>query len=524
MTLWRGPATDPIARRPGRRREKAVTLAARLEPACVSALGAALGGIPAAVLVVGFTLALKAMQAAASGLQPWLVAPLLGLAVSFLVLYRVGRSGAPAPSASAETAARVWPGAPWRTFLPGVPRPDLTGEIAAYAGEEDCFPWRLAPLHALAVVATVGLGAPMGTESPAAYLGVAAGVALGERSRRWHRLIRPAAVGGGAAGVSGLMGMPLVGTAYILELGRRNGAPINWERGLAALVGGFVGWLIHLAFGFDLIRLVVPREAPHNLIQATMTALLIRLSRRLDCLRVGIGHSSRLGVACTSRGPAGSGRLRLRRGCAAPRADSLTLDRPWPRRRGDRRGRDVRTAPTLVLAIALLRALATTAAAAAGGCGGLFVPFLAIGDLAGRTFAPALALPGDLAGSAGAASGIAGGYRLPLTAAAVVLEQGGPPLAVVTCFATIAVAAAAGLGVGALRTVCSVPVHQGKATSRPRPGRCVAGLGGRASKRGQRQGTTPRMPTGACARDCRPPAAAAVAARDTAAKSTVPKT
>jgi H+/Cl- antiporter ClcA len=99
-----------------------------------------------------------------------------------------------------------------------------------------------------------------------------------------------------------------------------------------------------------------------------------------------------------------------------------------------------------VLAVDVLRAVATTASAAAGGCGGLFVPFLAIGDLAGRVFAPSLELPTDLAGAAGAAGGISGGYHLPFTAVALVLGQGGPKFAVLTCLATVVVAAFAGTG------------------------------------------------------------------------------
>ena len=97
-----------------------------------------------------------------------------------------------------------------------------------------------------------------------------------------------------------------------------------------------------------------------------------------------------------------------------------------------------------LLAVALLRAAATTAAVAAGGCGGVFVPFLAIGDIAGRAFAPAFGVAGDLAGSAGAAGGIAGGYRLPFTAAMMVLGLGGPYSATLTCLATVGVATAAG--------------------------------------------------------------------------------
>jgi H+/Cl- antiporter ClcA len=93
-----------------------------------------------------------------------------------------------------------------------------------------------------------------------------------------------------------------------------------------------------------------------------------------------------------------------------------------------------------LLAIALLRAAITTAATAAGGCGGVFVPFLAVGDIAGRVFAPVLSIGNDLAGAAGAAAGIASGYRLPLTAAAMVLGVGGPRAATATCLAVVVVA------------------------------------------------------------------------------------
>jgi H+/Cl- antiporter ClcA len=72
------------------------------------------------------------------------------------------------------------------------------------------------------------------------------------------------------------------------------------------------------------------------------------------------------------------------------------------------------------------------------------VPFIAVGDLAGRVFAPVLGVGNDLAGSAGGAAGIAGGYRLPFTAAAMVLGVGGPPRAMLTCLATVAIASLIG--------------------------------------------------------------------------------
>ena len=70
-------------------------------------------------------------------------------------------------------------------------RADLTADVLATAGEEERFPWRLAPVRAVAIVATVGLGAPMGTESPAAHLGVAAGAWLGDRGVWWRRSSGP---------------------------------------------------------------------------------------------------------------------------------------------------------------------------------------------------------------------------------------------------------------------------------------------------------------------------------------------
>ena len=55
----------------------------------------------------------------------------------------------------------------------GTVRSDITSDIVTSAGKEELLPWRLAPIRVLAIIATVGLGGPMGTEAPAAYLGVA---------------------------------------------------------------------------------------------------------------------------------------------------------------------------------------------------------------------------------------------------------------------------------------------------------------------------------------------------------------
>ena len=409
----------------------------------ISALGGLLGGSVAAALVIGFTEVLKIMLGVVSRQSTWvlILTPLLGLALSVLVLYGFGLSD------GTESSKRPRRGGVWRTFEPRASRSDLTGDMVGYAGEEERFPWHLAPIRMVAMIATVGFGAAMGTEAPAAYIGVATGAALGNR---WRPLLRPAAVGGGAAGVAALMGIPLLGTAYILELGRRHHAPLSAERVTAALVGGLVGWLLHIALGVDLLRLVVPKEPPHSFYQAMATALLIGvLSGTVTAISGAAIYRAksfmvhpmlRLTVAGLVMCAAAVILARIAAPSAAvgPGGGAIT----W-----------VESGPASVLtifAVDILRAVATTSAAAAGGCGGLFVPFLAIGDLAGRVFAPSLRLPSDLAGAAGAAGGISGGYHLPVTAAMMVLGQGGPYLAMLTCLATLAVAGFTGMGVARL--------------------------------------------------------------------------
>jgi H+/Cl- antiporter ClcA len=407
----------------------------------VTALGATLGGLVGGFFVVGVTLVLKAGIdfAARQHTAFVLAAPLVGLTLTALVLHVLGRS-----AAELGDDAGVHP---WRIFPPGAIRADISGDVVDTAGEEERFPWRLAPMRSLAIFSTVGWGCAMGTEAPAAYLGVAAGACLGDRGRGWRRLLRPAAVAGGAAGVGALMGIALVGAAFILEMGRRRPAPLSFERVLAALIGGVIGWGIDAIFGLSLIRLVVPQEPPLNLGQAVITALFI------GAVSGGISSAAGLAVNRAKKWKA-SPWVRLAVGGAATLATALLL--VWiasdsaaigPGGGAISWAEDHAAGPLALLAVCVLRAVATLAAVAAGGCGGVFVPFLAIGDLAGRVFAPGLRIGDDLAGAAGAAAGIAGGYRLPVTALFMSLGVRGPARATLTCLATVCVASVAGASV-----------------------------------------------------------------------------
>jgi H+/Cl- antiporter ClcA len=404
--------------------------------------GGLVGGVVGGLIVVATISALKMMLDTVSAQDTWviIVMPVIGLALASLLLNGVGRRvTAPVQGGRSRRSWRSWP--------PGAIPADITGDVQSCAGREERMPWRLAPMRLGAIFATVGSGAAMGTEAPAAYLATAAGAAVCDRGEKWRRLLRPAALGGGAAGVAALMAIPLVGTAYVLEIGRRNGAPYSLERVIAALIGGFVGWKINDALNLDLIRLVVPKVPPYSIREGAITALCIGVLagaitalaaaaiyrakdwRAHPAVRVAIGGLASIGAALLLVRVAGPS------AAVGPGGGAIV----W--------AESVDALPLTLLAVALLRAAITTAATAAGGCGGVFVPFLATGDIGGRVFAPILGIGNDLAGAAGAAAGIAGGYHLPLTAIAMVLGVGGPRLSTLTCLATVLVAWLVGIGV-----------------------------------------------------------------------------
>jgi H+/Cl- antiporter ClcA len=434
--------------------------ASRWSQIAIYALGGVLGGFAGAVCVIVLTLALKAGIDFVAAQSMWLIisVPLVGLAIAVLVLQGIGRSETAEDRAPGATRPRRR-GRAFITFRRDAVRADITGDVVDTAGEEERFPWRLAPIRAIAVLATVGLGGPMGTEAPAVYFGVAAGAYLADRGRWWRKLLRPAALGGGAAGVAALMGIPLVGTAYILELGSRHHAPLTAERLVAAVIGGIIGWAIDVAFNLSLIRLVVPKEPPDNFMHALLTAVVIGALA---------GAVTKVVAAAIVRGKKwkASPVVRLVVGGLATGATAIALAIiASPSAASGPGGGAILWAekdtalPSMLLGVSLLRGAATAAAAASGGCGGIFVPFLAVGDLAGRVVAPGLGIGHDLAGAAGAAGGIAGGYRLPFTATAMVLGYGGPRLATLTCLATVATALFAGEAVDSLLDTCKRRLH-----------------------------------------------------------------
>lgn len=412
-------------------------------------VGGLVGGLIGSLAAVMLTEAIKQTLSVISGLDTiWLLLiPLFGVALAVLILFGLGK-GQPVQTVApreANAPGRWGSLLSWYSFPHDIARADLTGDVVNASGVEERFPWNLAPLRAIAILSTVGFGAPMGTESPAAHIGFATGTWLGSVNSALRPLVRPLAIGGGAASVSALMGIPLVGSFFMFELSGRRQIPLTPERGAAMLAGGLVGWGINVAFNLQLIRLVVPKVPPADLwnamgatlfigvVTGTITALTgeaiywARGLRTKPAIRLLIGSLAMLLLAVAIA------QIATPAAAFGPGGAAIV----W--------AENIETTPYHLLAVALLRAASTTAAVLAGGCGGVFVPFLAIGDLSGRVFATIFGISGDLAGAAGAAAGIAGGYRLPLTAVAMVLGVGGPETAQITCLGTVVIAAFSGL-------------------------------------------------------------------------------
>ncbi|MCW4466773.1 chloride channel protein [Glutamicibacter sp. MNS18] len=399
----------------------------------------------AAAFVIAVTAMIKEVLGWLMNQEPWLMfaAPFAGILCAVVLLHLVAQGKAVQRVSGSKAPPRRFTA--WLRFPASAVRADLTADVVRHAGREESFPWRLAPIRAAAIVCTVGLGAPMGTESPAAHLGVAAGSAIGGRPGWLRSLARPAGLGGGAAGVAALMGLPLVGLVFMLELGRRKQAALSLPRILAAGSGALVGWGFSVAFDLDFIRLVVPAIAPGDLVKALATAALV------GALSGAVGSVTGTAIYQARSWSAGP-RTKLIAGSAVLLGSFLAISMlATPAAAIGPGGGTISWAEAttasvwVILVVALLRCVATTAAVAAGGVGGLFVPLLAIGDLCGRSLAPMLGVSGDLGAAAGAAGAIAGGYRQPLTAITMVLTVGGPAPSRLTC--VVAALVATGTGV-----------------------------------------------------------------------------
>jgi CIC family chloride channel protein len=293
--------------------------------------------------------------------------------------------------------------------------------------------WRALVARTIAAVATLGSGVPMGLEGPSLYAGATIGAKIQRRFKRSFRDAdeRVLLVAGAAAGVSAIFKAPATGAVFALEV------PYQGDLArrilLPALVASASGYLVFAAInGTDPLFPVAGRNGFRFRDLAAIFVLgalaglgarafawLLRRAKRIASSKhaflavivagVAIGAMFAIGHAFTH--------------------DSLVLGSGY--RALAWAGDPTRTVWAL-LAMLVLRSLATSAAVAGGGVGGLFIPLVVAGALTG-------AVVGGVVDRAnlglfiviGVAAFLGAGYRVPLASIMFVAETTGRPSFVV---------------------------------------------------------------------------------------------
>lgn len=301
--------------------------------------------------------------------------------------------------------------------------------------------WRPFAARIVAALATLGSGNPMGLEGPSMY----AGATIGDRlQHHFPRVFRTSdrkvlLVAGAAAGVAAIFKAPATGAVFAMEVPYQD----DLARGmlLPALVASGSGYLTFAAIngtealfpidgtnGFALAD-VLGAVAVGLIagLAARAFAMLLRAAKRLATRprRALIVPAAGLVLALLFV----AGRLLT--------GESLTVLSgyrviAWASEPG-------RTIPILI-AILVLRSLATAASVAGGGVGGLFIPLVVAGALTGSII-------GNLVDPTrltlfiviGVAAFLGAGYRVPLAAVMFVAETTGRPAFIVPgLFAAVA--------------------------------------------------------------------------------------
>ena len=338
------------------------------------------------------------------GLDHWAMAlcPLGGLLVSY--------------------AARRWLGA-------GASPATADEYIRAFHDDQHALPVRAFGARLIASIATVGSGVPMGLEGPSLYAGAAIGSTV---QRRLPRSLRPRdyrtlLVAGGAAGVAAIFKAPATGAVFALEVPYQD--DLARRMLLPALVASATGYLTFVAFlgtealfpvadgaGFTIRDLLgAAALGAFAGIAARLFARSLRIAKSLATQPRPLLRTAAVGVLLGAAFVAGR----------ALTGESLLIG---PGYEVIRWAAQPKHAVMTIVAILVLRCLATAAAVAGGGTGGIFIPLAAGGALIG-------ALVGNAIGTddmtlfivIGVAAFLGAGYRVPLASVMFVAETTGRP-------------------------------------------------------------------------------------------------
>lgn len=280
----------------------------------------------------------------------------------------------------------------------------------------------------VAAVATLGSGCAMGLEGPSIYLGATIGSALQRRGRSFLIGADPnlLLVAGAAAGIAAIFKAPATGAIFAIEVPFQE--DLARRMLLPALVAAASGYLALVAINGTTPLFPVHGAPPFSFTDlAGAAALGLTAGLGAKLFAAMIGHAKHMaglahrGVRVACCGATIAGLFAIGRGLTG---QSLVLTPGYgvvtwalaPNR-----------AVPLLVAVLVLRCVATGAAVAGGGVGGLFVPLVVAGALLGRAFGAAVGSTDSLFLVIGIAAFLGAGYRVPLAAVVFVAETTGRP-------------------------------------------------------------------------------------------------
>jgi len=321
------------------------------------------------------------------------------------------------------------------------PSPETTeAYVIAFHEPGGRMPLRRVPDRLLASIATISLGGSMGLEGPSVFVGAAIGDWV---EHRFSSIVRDdqakvLLVAGAAAGIAAIFKAPLTGIVFALEvpyrdeLARRALIPAMFAAAssylvFVALVGtepffplraaplSFSDLLVSVGVGIacglgarafvaavdPLVRIaaIVPRM-PRALIGGAVLAVIGVVSIRLYDLPLALGPGYN-GMLLAARGGLGT---------------------------------------SFLLTLFLLKLLATSTTAAAGGVGGLFFPSAMLGAVLGAFIGHFVPGPASLFAVVGIASFLGAAYKVPLAGVSFVAETTGTPAYIIPGLLAAAIA------------------------------------------------------------------------------------
>lgn len=283
----------------------------------------------------------------------------------------------------------------------------------------------------LASVATLGLGGAMGYEGPSIYIGAVVGSGMqGRLSRFFSRQdAKVLLVAGAAAGVAAIFKAPATGMVFALEVPYQD----DFARRMLVPAGmaAAVSYLVFVALAGTAPLFAVSGTPPfdfRDLGGAALLGVLCGVGARL--FDVGLLAAKRISAQLNPwwrAAGAGAGLAGLALVSFRVFGDGLTLGAGYDNLQW---AFDPHRAVGLVVALLLMRAVATMLTVSGGGAGGLFIPLVIEGALLGRAIGGLFrtAVTGsNFFPLIGVSAFLGAGYRVPLAGVVFAAEASGRP-------------------------------------------------------------------------------------------------